>query len=74
MVKYYKPVLVKSKLMLEDINGCLTEYNPKFKSIVVAARKNNLAIRLPLDEKNIKLAGVVNIELFDKNRDESNER
>jgi hypothetical protein len=68
MVKYYKPVIVNKKILVEDIEGNLIDYNPIFKKIVVLARKKNMAVRLPTDEKNIKLASVVDITIFNANK------
>jgi hypothetical protein len=60
------------KMLLEGIDGRVVDYDPSFRNLVLNARKHNKAIRLPSDIKKSKLAGVVDMELFEAARTEYN--
>jgi len=71
LIKYYIPVKKEDKrIYLEGIDGGFINIDPLYKNIVARAKKYKKAIRIPDNIKLIKLADVVDIELFYSARSE----
>ena len=71
MIKYYIPVKTEDKkVCLEGIDGGFINIDPLFKNVVARARKHNKAVRLPDNIKNIKLADIVELDIFYKSRED----
>ena len=72
MIEYYtiKHFGNSKKMLLEGVDGRVVDYDPIFRNLILNARKHNKALRIPNDVKKFKLAGMVDMEMFETARKE----